>query len=409
MDSKLIDKGNYKVHFYKMDKFKTINVHILLRSIRKQDDYLITALIGLLFLTNKTFKTKKERIIRAEELYNISYNISKNRRGMHNIIDINVSFVNPKYVDDDYLCDAIQFPFDIFNNPLFDESRLDEIKELMNRAFSDRDEYPSDHADRIAWDIYYDKDEYKTKFYPEKEIVDSITMDQIKNKYEELINESQVDVYISAEEYDDRIIDVIDKNIKFKGNTITDTYLMEPAKRNKVQKYVDVKNGYNQAQLIMIFNVKKYDLKDKRFIFFDEIMGGGGLSSRLFKKVREENQLCYNISSDYSRIDRTFAIYTSLDQSNVDKAIKLIKQVVKDMKNVKQEEVDNALNTFISNMESSKDNPHRLLSQEYGCDYFDRLSDEEALEIYKKVTPKDVEVLVDDLTLNTIYILKGEE
>ena len=138
-------------------------------------------------------------------------------------------------------------------------------------------------------------------------------------------------------------------------------------------------------------------------------MGGGGLSSRLFKKVREENQLCYNISSDYSRIDRTFAIYTSLDQSNVDKAIKLIKQVVKDMKKVKQEEVDNALNTFISNMESSKDNPHRLLSQEYGCDYFDRLSDEEALEIYKKVTPKDVEVLVDDLTLNTIYILKGEE
>ena len=64
---------------------------------------------------------------------------------------------------------------------------------------------------------------------------------------------------------------------------------------------------------------------------------GGGVSSRLFQKVREENGLCYSIYSYMSTFNNTgtISIYTSLNPSYTAEALKLIKSEVEIFSNEK--------------------------------------------------------------------------
>ena len=50
MKSKTIDKGNYRIHLYKTNKFKSVEVHVLLRTVSKLDNYLERAFVELLYI-----------------------------------------------------------------------------------------------------------------------------------------------------------------------------------------------------------------------------------------------------------------------------------------------------------------------------------------------------------------------
>lgn len=408
MNSKTIDKRNYKLHLYKTDKFKSVELHVVLTNEAKEDNFLISALRELLYLTSGKYKTKRDRFIKEEDLYNESFDIMTDRYGRMNSIDISCMFINPKLVNDDYAEEAIKYPLDIFNNPIFDEDRLNEVKDKMKFNFKRMVERPAAYAYRQALDLYFDDPLDNVRFNVEDKIVDTITMKQIEDKYNEIINNSNVDVFLLGD-YDDKWIDFIDNNLKFKSvNKELNNYVCNPL-TNELKTKVETKPGINQAQIYNIYNIPKLSGGDRVYLALQRLIIGGGQTGRLFQIVREQHHLCYDIHSSFNAYSCNYYIYTGVDKENVDKAKELITEIVNSMISITDEELDIAKNKLLNSYESIYDSLEGIYNRVYGEILLGRIPLDEEINITKQATKEDIIKTNEKIILNTEYVLKGEE
>ena len=147
---------------------------------------------------------------------------------------------------------------------------------------------------------------------------------------------------------------------------------------------------------------------EKRFAW--QIMSmilGGGMSSRLFQKVREENGLCYSIGSFTSSFSDTgmFGISTAVGRDTEEKALTLIRSEIDRFRDdgIDQQELDRARELIksgvILSLESTASRMNRLGSSVLslgGC-----LTPDEIIDRFNAVTVDDVcalsrETLVDE-------------
>ena len=139
------------------------------------------------------------------------------------------------------------------------------------------------------------------------------------------------------------------------------------------------------------------------------ILGGGSLETKLAKKLRNDNSLCYNVQSIYNKYDNLLLVITSVDKSNINKAKKLIEAAVMEMSSkVTQDELNHAIGSSLSSISMSLDNQSRIIDN-YLFNYMAELdSIDERLEKYREVTLESVMKLGKKIKLNSIYILEGD-
>ena len=140
------------------------------------------------------------------------------------------------------------------------------------------------------------------------------------------------------------------------------------------------------------------------------ILGSGGLSSKLYRYVREENSYCYRISSMYFKYDNLLCIGSSLAKENVNHSIKLIDKAVKEMQsgNFTEEDVINAKQNMLMALKVNRNNPSAILSN-YEFKYFINNYDlEEKIVKLENITKEDIVSLAKKLKKNTIYILSED-
>mgnify|MGYP003596172458 CR=1 FL=1 len=126
---------------------------------------------------------------------------------------------------------------------------------------------------------------------------------------------------------------IINKYFKLK---VVKTHELNLYVKNEVNKKVNEighDSEFVQTSLAMIYNILDMDDYEKNIVFhlYNYLLGSGGLTSKLYQSVREKNSLCYNINSMYLKYDYLLLIMVSLDETNREKAIKLISQGVKEM------------------------------------------------------------------------------
>lgn len=411
MTSKIINMNNYDITMYNTDKFKSIEMHVLYRINRNIDDYLLYAIREIFYKYNKIYKSRREMLIQEEELYNeyISFNVY--HRGKHTILDANISIINPKLVKDNYLKDAIKYLFDILYNPSFDDSHLKLIKDKLNELYNSAYERPAAVASRNAFQLFIDNELDKTTFLVEKDIVENITMEDIEKKYNELMNDSVVSAYVlgNINKYEDEIINIIDSNIKANNNFLVD-YQIDIPYLDEIKTKTDIKKGIKQAQLYMIYNTPNADeLGRVKIRLFNTIFGSSGQSSRLFNNVREQKQVCYVIHSSYDPYDNSICVYSGTNADTLDDTIKEVNNTFDSMKNITDEELNNARAYILNSIDSIYDDLttiyRRLMTEkEYG-----RSDIETVKKMYMDVTKEDIQELVDKIRLNTLYVLKGDK
>ena len=123
---------------------------------------------------------------------------------------------------------------------------------------------------------------------------------------------------------------------------------------------------------------------------------GGGMSSRLFQKVREENGLCYSIGSFSSSFAETgmFGISTAVGRDTEEKALALIRQEIDRflLDGIREDELSRARelikSSIILSLESSSSRMHRLGSSILSFGHC--LSADEIIDRYNAVTVSDV-------------------
>ena len=163
----------------------------------------------------------------------------------------------------------------------------------------------------------------------------------------------------------------------------------------------------------MIYNLDNLNERERNFVIhiYNIILGSGGLTSKLYRYLREENSLCYNVSSMVQKYDGLLMIYSGIDAKDKDLCIELVNKAMKEMSNgeFSDIELDNAIKTVISSLKMGEDTQGGIINN-YLFNYLDNLPLYEArVKEFKTVTKEEVINISKKIKLNTIYLLKGED
>ena len=411
--------NSFNVHTIKTDRFKTAHMEIMFRkSVVKEELCSYTFLMDMLSESSEKYPLRRDLIVRFEELYKTSAYAVSVKTG--NVLNCNmiVDFINPGFIEDkNYLEDVIKLPFELLLKPNvineeFDLKQFNIVKERLIRDINSVKDNAFKYSVRNAFNIMNPNSPTSYSVLGTLEDVENITPSSLYKIYKSLFKECLCDIFIIGNLDMDEVVSLIKKYFhhRYINNTTFDLLVNNNIRKKEI--VARDKSENIQANMVMVYNVT--DLSDEArhvtFQVFNYIFGNGGLTSKLYKEIREKNSLCYSISSLYMKYDKLLVIHVSLDDLNVRKASTLIKKCIKDMINgdFSDEELNDAKLNLVMSLDLAQDNNVSILNN-YVFKILDNLPDlDKRKELINKVTKEDVIKIAKKLKLNTIYVLEGK-
>jgi predicted Zn-dependent peptidase len=235
--------------------------------------------------------------------------------------------------DSDIVTKTISILKEIFSNPRFDKNILEREKSQTISHIS----YVRQQAGYLA-SLEFSKTIYQNNPYSQptighKDTVSSVTVTDIKKFYE---------TYICSENANICIVGDIDKNKA--SNFAQEIISSLPTGIKNDVKFIQespdtivIKKQFKSTQTCIISGHQLFMEIDNPLYFplkvGNEILGGGGLNSKLFNKVREELGLVYNVGSSLNISPDYGSFIISAQTSNHELALKTINDVYNDFIN----------------------------------------------------------------------------
>lgn len=418
MKYKTYNCNSFNIYTIKTDRFKTSHLEVIFKNVLKKEEIgTYSFLADMLSEGCKKYPRKKDLITRFEELYKIVIYASTMRVG--SVIDLHVSldFINPEYIEDEgYIEDVIKTLFEVILNPNvcndeFDLKTFNIVKERLRREINSLKENPVKQSIKEAIKTMDSNSPTSYEILGTIEELENITPAKLYNAYKSLRKNFKVDVFLIGNLDMDNVASLVKKYFKNRYIVSDNFEVMVDNKETKKVKEKAMKSDNIQTNLVMLFNLKNLSELEKNITLncFNYLYGSGGLTSKLYKSIREENSLCYAINSMYLKYDKLLMVQISLDNCNVKKAISLVKKELKNMQNgnFSEEEVRDAINNMVISLDMSLDNNIAILNN-YVFNIYDKLpSIEERKEYFKKLTKEDIVNVSKKVKLNTIFTLEG--
>ena len=416
MNYKKYDLDNISIHFIKTDKFKSIYIStVLINEFKKENLTKNFVLRKLLTTSSKKLKNEVEVTEKVCELYNSGIVISNSC--VNNVIttSIDMEVLEDKYTEKGLVENALTYYFDSLFNPniennKFEESNYNLAIDFVNNYYEKIKENKDRYANMRAYS-YLDCEYLKYDPNGSYEDLKNITRENMVTYYNDLINNSNVNMFVIGSFDDETMLDMIDKNIKGKFNNNKNIYIDGVFNSSSTNKEYEEIEDNNQSKLVMIYKLLDITHRERCVILpiFNRILSLGN-NSKLFKVIREENSLCYDIRSNALINESILTISSGLSYKNKNKAIDLIKQEITNIQNgnITDEEFNEAINFRKRSIKQFEDYNDAIIYIKEGKILFNLDDLEDREENLKTVTKEEIINLSKKLNLNITYILKGE-
>jgi len=407
--------GPINLHTIKCDKFRQCHMEIIFRNeVKKEELTLRSFLFEMLTENNNEYKTRRELVLHLEDLYNTFLYSVTSKVGATIMTSLCIDFINPKYTKGEFLNNVLKLPFDMINNPNikneeFDLNTFNIIKKRIEMDILSINENPK-RKSIIECLKETDKDSVTSyNVNGELEDLERITPSNLYEYLKNILNHDIIDIYIIGDLDMDQVANIIKEHSKF--NILKDkttNFLVD----NKSRKKINTKQGFmdiTQAHVAITLNINDMTEFERNYVarVYNGILSDGSLESKLYKYLRNDNSLCYNVSSAYQKYDQLFIIQTAINKENYNLSLKLIKKALKEMELGKfsEDDINNTKETIYSSLDSSYETPGRIVDNYL----FQNITDLDPLEIryekYKSVTKKDIINFAKKVRINTIYLL----
>ena len=120
--------------------------------------------------------------------------------------------------------------------------------------------------------------------------------------------------------------------------------------------------------------------------------------------------MAYTARSNYVRQKNNIYIRCGIEIENYEKALKIIKEQLEDMKNEKftEEDLQNAKKYMISGLQSVQDEQDSEITYYIGQELSGKLTTfDEYIENVNKVSIEEVQNVANKININTIYFLRN--
>ena len=357
---------------------------------------------GDLFMGNDNYKKLKEQLNIA-----ISTDFSSNEIVFNGTFD--ASKTN----------ETISLIKSVLLNPNFTQEEFEKAKQNVKQAFINAQKDPVNklHQTILPNDKWYLSKEEQIK------ILDKMTLQDAQRIYFGLLNNSQCGVSVTLPQDDNGFVEQSVINQLSTGMPMARPFVKEKAMQtslyqpNSQEKIVCDSQEEPQADIIQSYQFKTTNnLEDNVKISMLNYILGGGMSSRLFKDLRENEKIAYSVGSDFYNIRDigviNMEIGTSTDPNmtaeatpeNVNKALNGFNRNVERLKTetISEEELQMvktvAKTNFLGSLEGNHSKSNLLLgnmNSYYGIDYSKKY-----LEAIDKITAEDIKAAANYVFAN---------
>ncbi len=420
MEYKKFEYPSFNLYMVKTNKFKTCQMEIIFRGEAQREDAMVkTFLADIMSDCSEKYSTRKDVARTLEELYQASFYGLTNKTGNILLTSFVLNFLNPKFVNDKkYLENVLSLPFEMILHPAitaqeFDIRNFNIVKNrLYDEILSVNENINQVSLKKALAKLDSDSPSSYGVLGTLKEL-EKITPKTLALSYQNLL-ESNCDIFVIGDLDMDIVANIIFKY--FKNPIVKTKDLPSLYVNNQIMKRLKTfqeKSKFLETNLVNVYNITDLTIKEKTttMYFYNYLLGGGGLNTKLYQLLREKNSLCYGVKSVYLKYDNLLVVQTSISKKDVKRAQRLIKQAFKEMKNgdFSEEQLNSAKESFIFSLNLSLDNPSGILNN-YVFHIFDDLPFiEDRIKMIEDITKEEIVAIANKIKPNISFVLEGEE
>ena len=355
--------------------------------------------------------------LRLDDLYGASLGSQVRRVGDYQTTGLSCSFMREEYAldGDAVFAPMVAFLEELMFRPLLENGVFptefveSEKRNLLSAIASQRNDKRT-YAGAQMMKLMCKGDSLSIPRLGETEDVEAITPASLYAHYQKILKESPVNVFYVGAAVPERIADLIRPMFqKLQRSPLAlpaQTPFHDCGGEEKVEQ-MDVAQG----KLCMGF-ASPITLRDPGFVamqIFNTIFGGG-MTSKLFMKVREEQSLCYDISSTYHGSKGIVTVSAGIDNT-MDTVVRA--EILRQLKacqtgDFTEEELEAAKQALLSQLKSTHDSPGAIEGY-YATAALSGLplTPEAYIKAVEQATAQDVQEAAAQVQPHTVYFLRG--
>lgn len=414
-------KNGIKVHVLKTDKFKTNLFAIFLSKKLERQNVTKNALISMMLRRGSKLLTSQEEISKKmEELYGASFDCGLDKTGDNQVLKFYIESINDKFLPEhkeNILETVLNNLLEIVFNPYiekegFKKEYLEQEKNNIKQKIEGKKDNKARYAIERTIEEMYKNKPYGLYKFGYIEDLENIDEKNLYKYYKELINSCKIDIFLSGD-LENNVEKIIEENQNIKNlQERTADFVMPNIEEiivkneNTITESLDV----TQGKLVIGLNVNIKNDEEKYIALLYNSIFGGSANSKLFQNVREKANLAYVASSNYYRFKNIILINSGIEISNYEKALKLIKEQLEEMKQGKftEEEIENNKKGIIAAIKTISDEQDTAITYYFGQELGgSNVSEEEYIRKIEKIKKEDIVDIANKVLINTIYFLKN--
>lgn len=396
-----------KIKKIETKKFKT-NVYALYLTIPlTKENVTYNALIPTVLKRGcEKYNNQLEISKKLEEMYDATFGIGITKVGNNEVLKFYLESLNNNYLpnNEDLSKTSIEMLLNIVMKPYlvngkFDDDYVEQEKENLKKVIESRKDNKDTYATNRLLEEMFKEEPYGLYKFGNIDEIDNITSKKLYEKYKELIKNSEKYLYIVG---DVENLNIESYNIDEKEITISKEFPVKISeKENIVKEQMDV----TQGKLVIGLNTPNN--KQEVIALYNTILGKGA-NSKLFLNVREKEGLAYSAGSTYLKRNNAIIISTGIEVSKYNKAIKVIKNQLKDMEdgNITEKEMKDAKQFINAGLNLINESSENMIEYRFDKDLYNEEID---IEKYRKeieeIKKEDIVKVAKQIKIDTIYFL----
>jgi len=404
-------------------KFKTAVMSITMLAQMNRETAAMNALIpSVLMRGTSTYPDLEALNRRMDELYSADVSPVVRACGEIQCVGFMVSFAEAKYlpVDEHYTTDVIKLTADILLHPLtkggllykdYVESEKQKLAENIRSRINDKRSYS---VLRCTEEMCCYEDLAVGRFGAAEDC-EEIQYRKLTKQYHDLLQTAPVEIFYCGSESADRIAFCLSTELSTMPRGTVNYDIGTDIRMNSVEeqpRYYEEKMDVTQGKLVMGYRLGEWmENPDPAILSVFNVLYGSGVTSKLFRNVREKLQLCYYAYSNVNFSKGIMLVASGIDFDRFEEAKAEIQLQLEEVKqgNFTEEELAWAKASVRSDLEGIPDSASQLESYYFykivnGMD----LSPEEYIELLEKVTAEQVIEVAKSTVLDLVYFLRND-
>ena len=438
-----------KIKRFENNKFKTNEIAVFATIKQTQENATKNALIPAVLRRGSTnYRNQLEISKKLENMYGANFNCGVDKSGDYIILKFFIETINNEYSDskENLAQEAFNLLTDIVFNPLvendgFNINYVKQEKDNLAKIINSKKDDKANYAYQRCIEEMFKNNPYGIYKYGSLQDLEKINEKNLYGYYLNIIQNSQIFIYINGKNANSINVDEnINNNFKIAFNNNSNEYnenddLQEKNENNEIEdnKNTEIKDNKNieivdnkntKLEVLQPINIvkEKLDVTQGKLIIglnapsenkyavtmYNTILGGGA-NSKLFQNVREKESLAYYASSRYIRRKNAIIIRTGIELANYDKAVKVIKEQLEEMKkgNISDYELASAKTLILASLKLIPESQEDIMAFDFDQDVFnENLTFEQYYKKIENITLNEIIDVANQVRINTIYYLE---